>query len=178
MNYLLIRNSTKWIKYNQSEIRVSRSQGITYVNKTNIFFLSFPNDFNKGVYMVSIRKRRLGDLENVPETIDYSRCFYLKTILYVSHDILFSCSVPSLFCITPQSCCFLYKYRKIDVFVRVGACSILDMIFFTLTFLPAGWILRNIFNFLAFYHLIKGMCPKICGNLVLLIYLKKNYIFK
>ena len=43
---------------------------------------------------------------------------------------------------------------------------------FTLTFLPAGWILRNIVNFLVFYHLIKGKCPKICGNWVLLIYLK------
>ena len=43
---------------------------------------------------------------------------------------------------------------------------------FTLTFLPAGWISRNIVNFLVFYHLIKGMCPKICGNWVLLIYLK------
>ena len=39
-------------------------------------------------------------------------------------------------------------------------------------FLPAGWSLRNIVNFLAFYHLIKSMCPKICGNWVLLIYLK------
>ena len=42
---------------------------------------------------------------------------------------------------------------------------------FTLTVLSAGWILRNIVNFLVFYHLIKGMCPKICGNWVLLIYL-------
>ena len=36
----------------------------------------------------------------------------------------------------------------------------------------AWWILRNIVNFLVFYHLIKGMCPKICGNWVLLINLK------
>ena len=45
---------------------------------------------------------------------------------------------------------------------------------FTLTFLPAGWILRKIVNFLLFYHLIKGMCPTICGNRVLLIYLKSQ----
>ena len=44
---------------------------------------------------------------------------------------------------------------------------------FTLIFLPAGWTLRNIVNFRAFYHLIKGMCPNICGNWVFLIYLKK-----
>ena len=41
-----------------------------------------------------------------------------------------------------------------------------------LTFLPTGWILRNIVNFLAFCHLIKGMCLKIRGNWVLLIHLK------
>ena len=38
--------------------------------------------------------------------------------------------------------------------------------------LPAGWILRSVVNFSYLYHLIKGMRPKICGNWVLLIYLK------
>ena len=37
---------------------------------------------------------------------------------------------------------------------------------------PAGWILRSAVNFSYLYHLIKGMRPKICGNWVLLIYLK------
>ena len=55
---------------------------------------------------------------------------------------------------------------------RTTILKLIAYLLFTLTFLPAGWILRNIVNFLVFYHLIKGMSPKICGNWVLLIYLK------
>ena len=45
----------------------------------------------------------------------------------------------------------------------------------TLTCLPVGWILRNVVNFLVFYQLIKDMCPKIFGNLVLLNFFSSSY---
>ena len=54
--------------------------------------------------------------------------------------------------------------------------SLFPMIFEWTTAISYGgrkWIKLTFFvHFLVFYRLIKGMCPKICGNWVLLIYLK------
>ena len=71
----------------------------------------------KGVYMVYIIKRPfLCDLENVPETINNNRCHILQ-LFFSLHDNLFSCAVPSVLCISPQSCCMLFKDRKKSMFL-------------------------------------------------------------
>ena len=72
-------------------------------------------------------------------------------------------------CLTSHAATFSHRCDGTDTrtrltFLRLFRETAPVYLLFTLTFLPAGWILRNIVNFLAFYHLIKGMCPKICGN--------------
>ena len=53
----------------------------------------------------------LGNLENVPETINNSR-FYILKLFFSLHYNRLSCAVPSLLRISPQSCRILCKFCK------------------------------------------------------------------
>ena len=47
-----------------------------------------------------------------------------------------------------------------------------NLLLLTLTFYQQDWFNVVLSIFCILYHLIKGMCPKICGNWMLLIYFK------